>query len=121
MFAEVGALLADCDQKGLIPYIGGDFNSRPGDLHLINTDNTWTYESNIDSKTNKHGKTFFRDLCCAGDVKPINGMKYYGRTFDNNFTFIRSNGQSQIDLCLKNAKGRKAMKNSRILINDWHI
>ena len=65
MFAEVGALLADCDQKGLIPYVGGDFNSRPGDLHLINTDTTWTYVKNIDSKTNKHGRTLFRDLCCS--------------------------------------------------------
>ena len=121
MFAEVGALLADCNQKGLTPYVGGDFNSRPGDLHLINSDIAWTYESNIDTKTNKHGKTFFRDLCCAGKVKPINGMKYYGKTFDNNFTFIRSNGQSQIDFCLTNATGRKMMKNFTILVDDWHI
>ena len=121
MFAEVGALLADCDQKGLVPYVGGDFNSRPGDLHLINSDTTWTYEPNIDSKTNKHGKTFFRDLCCAGNVKPINGMKYYGKTYDNNFTFIRSNGQSQIDFCLTNATGRRTIKNFTILVNDWHL
>ena len=121
MFADVGALLADCDQKGLVPYVGGDFNSRPGDLHLINTDTTWTYESNIDNKTNKHGKTFFHDICCAGNLKPINGMKYYGKTFDNNFTFIRSNGQSQIDFCLTNTTGRKTMKNFKILVDDWHI
>ena len=121
MFAEVGALLVDCDQKGLIPYVGGDFNSRPGDFHLINTDTSWIYESNIDSNTNKHGKTLFRDLCCAGKVKPINGMKYYGRTFDNNFTFIRSNGQSQIDFCLTNSTGRRNVKNFQILVNDWHI
>ena len=121
MFADVGALLAECHDKGFTPYIGGDFNSRPGDLHLINSDNTWKYESNADRNTNKHGKTFFRDICCAGNVKPINGMKYYGKTFDNNFTFIRSNGKSQIDFCLTNSEGRRNLKNFNILVNDWHI
>ena len=33
MFADVGAILSDCKEKGLIPYIGGDFNSRPGDFN----------------------------------------------------------------------------------------
>ena len=121
MFADVGAHLAECHERGLIPFIGGDFNSRPGDLKQVNSNSMWNYEPNMDSNTNKHGKTFFRDICCAGDVKPINGMKYYRKTFDNNFTFIRSNGKSQIDFSLTNNEGRKKLKNFNILINDWHV
>ena len=39
----------------------------------------------------------FRDLCAAVNVKPVNGMKYRWMVFENDFTFIRSNGKSQIN------------------------
>ena len=84
MVAEIGALLADSNQKGFVPSVGWDSNSLPGDLHLTNTD-TWTYKANIDSKRNKHCETLFCDLFCAGNILPSNGIKYYGKTFDNNF------------------------------------
>ena len=62
MFADVGALLAECKEKGLTPYVGGDFNSRPGDLNVLDDDDTWKYEPNVDNNTNKHGRRFFKDL-----------------------------------------------------------
>ena len=122
MFAEVGAMLVDCKDKGLIPYIGRDFNSRPGDLNnLDNDDGKWKYAENVDKNTNGHGRTFFKDLCVVGNVKPINGLKFSQKTFKNDFTFLRSNGRSQIDFCLTNQIGRRNVKYFDMLSNDWHI
>ena len=121
MFAEVGGFLNDCKEKGLIPFVGGDFNSRPGDLNALNNDDTWKYEPNVDQHTNTHGRTFFKDLCFVGNVKPINGLIFSRKTFKNDFTFLRCNGRSQIDLCLTNSNGRRLVKEFDILCNDWHI
>ena len=121
MFADVGAMLAECKEKGLIPYIGGDFNSRPGDLNDLDEDSTWKYEPNVDISTNKHGRTFFKDICYVGNVKPINALKFCHKEFDNDFTFIRSNGKSQIDFCLTNPAGRRHIRGFKILSDDWHI
>lgn len=57
----------------------------------------------------------------ACNIKPLNGLKYRGRNFDNDYTFIRSTGKSQIDLCLTNSNGRTKVQNFNILLNNWHI
>ena len=121
MFSDLGSLLIECQEKGLVPFVGGDFNSRPGDLRQLGNNNTWNYFENIDTKTNKHGTTYFRDLCKVGDIKPVNGLKYRGKKCDNDFTFTRKNGKSQIDFCLTNTEGRKKLKFFHIVSNDWHL
>ena len=70
MFTELVTDLLDCQSQGLIPYIGGDFNCRignPSDLLR----QTAIYDTNIDEKTNKHGRTFFKDLCSLCDILPV--------------------------------------------------
>jgi hypothetical protein len=88
---------------------------------LENDDGKWKYVENVDKNTNGHGRTFFKDLCVVGNVKPINGLKFSQKTFKNDFTFLRSNGRSQIDFCLTNQIGRRKVKDFDILSNDWHI
>ena len=61
------------------------------------------------------------DLCSAGNVKPVNGLKCRGLTFDKDFTFIRKNGKSQIDFCLTNANGKTKIKNFDIASADFQI
>ena len=95
--------------------LGGDFNSRPGDLRQLGNNVSWHYADNIDTKTNKHGTTYFRDICKVGDIKPINGLKYLGKKMDNDFTFMRKNGKSQIDYCLTNTDGRKKLRILKLL------
>ena len=121
MFSDLGSLLIDCREKGLIPFIGGDFNSRPGELRQLGNDISWIYADNVDTKSNKHGTTYFRDLCKIGDVKPVNGLKYLGKKMENDFTFLRRNGKSQIDFCLTSTDGRKRIKKFQIVKNDWHL
>ena len=121
MFADVGALLAEYKEKGLIPFIGGDFNSRLGDFNTFVDDESWKYAKNVDDNTNNHGRTLFKDICVVGNVKPINGMKFNRKTFMNEFTFLRSNGKSQIDFCLTNEYGRRQINRFDILSEDWHI
>ena len=100
---------------------GGDFNSRPGDLRQFGNNKSWIHTENRDKTSNKHGRTDFCDRCSAGNVKPVNGLKYRGLTFDNDFTFIRKNGKSQIDFCLTNANGKTKIKNFDIAYADFHI
>ena len=121
MFSDLGALLVEYREKGITPFIGGDFNSRPGDLQKLGNNKSWIYERNKDEKTNKHGLTYFKDLCFIGNVQPVNGLKYRGKTFDNDFTFFRQNGKSQIDFCLTNKDGRNMLKEFNIITNDWHL
>ena len=54
MFADVDNLLARCNSCNYIPFIGGDFNTRMGDLNNLAL--SWKYETNSDSTTNKHGR-----------------------------------------------------------------
>ena len=61
---------------------------------------------------------YFRDLCLAGDVRPVNGLKRGGKCFDNDVTFIRANGRSQIDPCLTNTNGKRKLESFNIMLND---
>ena len=51
----------------------------------------------------------------------VNGLKYRGLTLDNDFTYIRKNGKSQIDFCLTNTHGKTKIKNFNIASTDFHI
>ena len=48
-------------------------------------------------------------------------MVYLEKTFGNDFTFVRSNGKSQIDFCLTNSMGRRKIKDFTVILNDWHL
>ena len=121
MFSDVANITETARRKGLIPYVGGDFNSRLGDLNEFRTDCSWKYEPNIDSVVNKHGKTLFKDMCTAADINPINGVKYKKRRFDNEYTFIRANGKSQIDFVLTDGAGRMKVRKLEMVQDGWHI
>ena len=88
LFAELTSFLVDCQEKRMTPIVGGDFNSRIGKPEDIDKSCHWQYNKNLDSVTNKHGRTFFRDLCRVGAVMPINCLKYGRKEIDNNFTFL---------------------------------
>ena len=75
----------------------------------------------MDDNTNNHGRTLFKDLCLVGNVKPVNGLKFGRRVFVNDFTFLRSNGKSQIDYCMTNEYGRRLINKFDILSDNWHI
>ena len=120
MFSDLSQTIIDCHEKGLVPFIGGDLNSRPGNLDSL-SNGKWKYDANRDVNQNKHGKTFFRDLCSACKIKPINGLIYDKKEFHNDFTFIRGSAKSQIDFSLTDDIGRKYIKSFRIIQHDWHL
>ena len=44
--------------QDFIPYIGGDFNSRLGDINAISQKSLkWRYQQNVDIITNNHGRS----------------------------------------------------------------
>ena len=120
MFSDLSLILIECHEKGLIPFIGGDFNSRPGNLDSLG-DGKWRYNANKDTNQNQHGKTFFRDLCAACKVNPVNGMIYDKKEFQNDFTFVRGRAKSQIDFVLTDDIGRRHISSFQILQHDWHL
>lgn len=118
MFTDLATTIMDCHEAGLVPYIGGDFNCRPGNFDAFSN---WKYSPNTDATINKHGRTYFTDLCRACNVKPINGLVYKKQKFDNDFTFVRGKSQSQIDFSLTDDVGRKFISSFDILQRDWHL
>ena len=86
--------------KGLIPYLGGDFNSRLGDINLLLPGSSWKHLKNVDSVTNMRGRTFFKDMRITADIKPINCLKYKQILVENDFSFVDVSGKSQIDFVL---------------------
>ena len=121
MFSVLASEIMNCHEEGITPYIGGDFNSRIGNPSTILGDLSWLYYDNIDKTSNKHGRTYFRDLCFTSDVMPINCLKYKNVEIDNDFTFIGGNGCSQIDFVLTDSYGKKNINHFKILKEDWHF
>ena len=121
MFSNIVTLIDKAHTNGLIPFIGGDFNSRVGDMNTAFQGCTWKYHANTDKHTNKHGRTFFKDMCSSVEIYPINGLKYKKKPFANNITFHGGNGNSQIDFVLSNNSGKKLIEKFHILSKDWHI
>ena len=120
LFTDLANSLMECNEKSFIPVIGGDLNCRPGNFENV-SDAKWKYETNKDSTSNKHGKTYLKDLCCTCNINPINGLRYRSKVFSNDFTFFRGNKKSQIDLALTNKKGRKYIEDFTIIQHDWHL
>ena len=121
MFSDVVSALIECTESGVVPYIGGDFNSHIGDPNIINTSGQWRYNQNKDVISKKHGRTYFRDLCNTTGVMPINCLKYDRKNIDNDFTFYGGNGNSQIDYALTHIEGRRTIKHFEVISKDWHV
>ena len=121
MFGELGAFLVLLKEKNLIPIMGGDLNCRYGYLNNLHADNQLLYENNVDVSSNKHGLTYGKDLCTAGDIFPLNHLKYRGKTFDGDYTYFKGNKKSQIDYAYTNRNGLRSVKNFFIQKNDWHL
>ena len=121
LFTDLVSSLIECNEKNIVPIIGGDLNCRPGNFENV-SNSKWKYNANKDLITNKHGRTFLKDLCLTCNINPINGLRYRKKIFDNDFTFFRGkNRKSQIDLTLTNDEGRKCIENFKILQHDWHF
>ena len=108
-------------EQGIIPFIGGDFNSRMGDLNQVSEQSLkWRYNKNVDDKTNSHG-TSLTDVCHLHKVLPLNHCRYRNRIWDGKFTFFKAGKQSQIDLCLTTQHGRQLVTDFKIPENNWHF
>ena len=105
MFAELCAYVLDCHERNKIVYLGGDFNSRPGDFNCIMHENSWKYSNNVDKNCNSHGKKFFKDLCSTADVMPLNNMKNKKACMPGDFTYHKGDLKSQIDFILCDRDG----------------
>ena len=90
MFTDLASFIMDCHERNKVVFIGGDFNSRPGDLNNIRLDNNWRYEENIDKNNNSHGQTFFKDFCTTADVMPLNHLRYKNRKFCGDYTYEKA-------------------------------
>ena len=53
LFSELAKTLIDCNERGIVPFVGGDLNCRPGNLESLSDDN-WKYVCNKDIRSNKH-------------------------------------------------------------------
>ena len=121
MFAELCAYVIECHERNKTVFIGGDCNSRPGDLNGILPGSTWKYDKNVDKNLNSHGKFYFQDLCTTANVMPLNHLRYKKLKFDGDFTYQKANKKSQIDYVLTDSEGRKLVSKFSIIQNDWFI
>ena len=120
MFADVDKMLSKCNEMGIIPFIGGDFNARVGDLNSF-TGYAWKYEENCDVISNSHGRTMMKDICRRNKMYPINHLIYRKKVFAGDFTFIRDNNKSQIDFVITSSHGRNEVISFEVLKTNWHM
>ena len=120
MFADVDQMLAKCHERGYIPFIGGDFNARLGDLNIFAA-TSWKYENNCDLKMNSHGRTMMKDICRRNKVYPINHLKYKGEIFHGDFTYIKDRNKSQIDFVITSSQGRNDLVSFEVVETNWHM
>ena len=107
--------------KGYYPFIGGDFNSRPGDLNNVSEKSLkWRYRNNKDIIKNSHG-TLFADMCDVLNILPVNHCFYRGKYFDGGYTYFKANKKSQIDFLLTNNVGRAKITQFEIVKSGWHL
>ena len=107
-------------EKGAIPYIGGDFNSRIGDINAFSQDHLkWRYSNNVDSISNQHGKSLL-EVCDVHHIQPINHCNYYNTQFDGCFTYWKGEKKSQIDFLITNSEGRRLITEFNIIQTGWH-
>ena len=107
--------------NGFIPYIGGDYNSRLGDLGVLSQQSLkWRYDSNVDDTMNSHGRQL-AGICELHNILPLNHCKYYDKTWDGKFTYHKAGKSSQIDFVLTNNQGRKQVLDFIINDTSWHL
>ena len=120
-FGLVSEELTFWNDKGYTPFIGGDFNSRLGDLNELSERTLkWRYEVNIDHVINSNGVQL-KGVCKLHKMLPLNHCRYYNQRWDGKFTFHKAGRQSQIDFCITTNKGRKCVQNFEILDAGWHL
>ena len=120
---DFGELIDDISywmDKGYTPFIGGDFNSRPGDLNIIGMNSLkWRFSQNIDTFVNTNGR-YIATMCQHLKLLPLNHCIYYNKYFEGNFTYYKSNKKSQIDFVFTENVGRKMVKEFNIVKTGWH-
>ena len=83
--------------KGYHPYIGGNCNSRIGDINKLSEKSLkWRYSKNVDQYTNSHC-ALFSDMCELLNILPLNHSFYGGKYFVGGYTYFKGNKKSQID------------------------
>ena len=108
-FARLCELFLECKKNGLTPFLGGDFNSRVGDLNSLPC--RWKYLPNCDTTQNDYGKTNFVDMCSMCKIYPINNIVYKQKEYKSDFTYIKQNKKSHIDFILTNKDGLNDITN----------
>ena len=107
--------------KGYEPYIGGDFNSRVGDMNIIASNSLkWKYEENVDKGVNGH-KDNFNDMCEVLKILPLNHCTYLKKKFEGGFTYVKANKKSQIDFVITNNSGRRNVDSLELVTEGWHF
>ena len=79
------------------------------------------YEQNVDTLDNYNGRNHGIDVCNAGNIFPLNHLRYKGRTFCGNYTYFKADKRSQIDFAFTNDEGIKHIENFDIIMDDWHV
>ena len=83
--------------KGYIPFIGGDFNSRIGNINEVSVNSLkWRYNDNIDLNRNANYKNF-SNMCGVLKVLPLNHCMYRNTQFEVDWTYFKGNKKSQIE------------------------
>ena len=121
MFSHLSTLLISANEKKLIPILGGDINCRYNDLNKLYPELNMHYDANIDDTSNMHGRTYGKDMCQIGEVFPLNHLKYGGKHFPGDFTYIKAQKKSQIDFVYTNKTGVKYIKDFHIHSENWHF
>ena len=107
--------------NGFIPFMGGDYNARLGDLGILAQKTLkWRYSTNIDSNINSHGR-LLADICELHNILPLNHCNYYDRIWDGRFTYHKAGKSSQIDFVFTNQQGRKYITDFKIIDSSWHM
>ncbi len=118
-FADTIAHLLIRMNIGQLLFVGGDFNSRPGNLQRINPQNRFRYRPNTDQATNTHG-TQFGDLCRTTNLIPLNHLEYGNKHYDGQYTYYKGNKKSQIDYVLTDKNGLNCVEELKFINKDWH-
>ena len=107
--------------KGYTPYIGGDFNSRIGDIGVIAEKSLkWKFEDNIDKGENGN-KSSFTDMCEVMNILPLNHCIYKKKTFAGGHTYFKGGKKSEIDFIVTNNVGRRNVEDFTMVTEGWHF
>lgn len=120
-FSKIASLFFQCNEYNIIPFAGGDYNSRAGNFNELLSLPNIRYNENCDLSKNSHGRVYFKDLCDSTQLLPVNHLIYKNYNFEGDFTYYKADTKSQIDLLLTGLNGVKLIENFSIINTDWHI